>query len=691
MNRYHPRITEAPDEPFPVTRIHYINSVPGAGKTHAAINMAVETLHNGKHANYVLVYAAPTTDLLKQVQSDLRKRVKNRRDMKNVFMIDSEASPLRVATMFNGLLNSYSDADLTIARISNGSVVLITHECLRRIPLDMPGKERVSLIFDEARQCMQSSIDMKAPIRVVSFVQSNYVLNHEALAGTAIARWSWIPGRRLDEDKVRTVWKETHPKPNRKDVDNFMAFLETMKNDSQHVWVKLDSDKNSIQDFQVNVTLSPSRLFANFGKVLIMSAFFEYSQMHHMLRRQECDLTTVRGLARAARFSDGDRVTLINVTDDVIDKNRVERILKARLKCATLTYILEDESLSKYHINGGILTKYTPRDEQILIQKRYNELYKLEPLHKKTAPSYQSFLKTIRNRERFNAEIPTSAYDRRDLLLSLKPHVYSPVQYLSVASLYLQTAWLRAMKLDLEPLLLCINTHGLRTDPLELWERENLGPILKKAFVKLDNGNLNKKKLKKYKPTIQVPVINQGRNEWMQYNTAAFMATVKLAPEQIRFLKNLLPSYDPDLDRTVDQCIQFVFRSSLREATSEANCFLIVSDKKLAMQVNDALFNSINLVKPQSLLPKWKPYSIQCSRSEESKEIVQARRNKAEYKDYMYDYNKRRVSTEYGHKYKRLSGVIFRRTERLKKDPTNRELIAEIAALKEERSNLKKD
>jgi hypothetical protein len=457
------------------------------------------------------------------------------------------------------------------------------------------------------------------------------------------------------------------------------------------VWVKLDSDRNSVQDFQVNVTLSPSRLFANFGKVLIMSAFFEYSQMYHMLRRQECDLTTTRGLARAARFSDGDRVTLINVTDDVIDKNRVERILKARLKCATLTYVLEDESLSKYHINGGVVTRYMPREEQIQIQKRYNELYRLEPLHKKTAPSYQSFLKMIRNGEKFNAQIPTAAYDRRDLLLSLTPHRYSPVQYLSVASLYLQIAWLQKMGLELEPLLLCINAHGMRTDPLELWVREDLEPILKEAFAKIMKGALDKKKLKKHKPTIQVPVINQGRNEWMQYNTAAFMATVKLAPEQIRFLKNLLPSYDPDLDRTVDQCIQFVFRSSLREATSEAKCFLIVSDKKLAIQVNDALFNSINLVKPQSLLPKWKPYSIQCSRSEESKEIVQARRSKKEYKEYMYEYNKKRTSTEYGHEYKRLSGVITRRNARLKKDPANSELIAEIAALKVERSNLKKD
>ena len=680
---YNPRILEgdALHGPLATPNIHYVNSVPGAGKTYAALKVAAHTLHNGEHANYVLVYAAPTMRLLEQFRDEL-SRLATPRQMKHVHVVDSKDLGRSVVRRFHGLLNSYADANTVIKKVPDGSIILVTHECLRRVPLNLPGKDRVSLIFDEARQCMQESLRLRAPFQVIDHIRENHITIHETMKFVpSTARWSWTGDTRLDENKVREIWKLTHPNPVTRDVRKFMEFVNELRNGSQHVWVDMDTSEAAVQDFQVNVTLSPSRLFANYAKVLILSAFFEYSQMYHMLKRQECDIRTEDGKRRAGYLMRADRVFLVNVTDDLIDRKRVARIMRKRLQNATLTYILTDESLSKYHLTRGLIVDYVTPEHLKATSRSYTELYKREPHANGHPPSYKAFLRAIRT-SAGHEYVPETANARRDLLMSLRPSKYSVVQYLSGRSVALQKAWLKASGLKHEPLLLCINARSAASDNSRLWESEGLEDLL-------NHGITDDRK----KNVIEVPVISQGMNTWQHLNTAAFMATVKLSRDQITFLKNLLPDYDPDLDRTVDQCIQFIFRSALRDANSDTKCLLIVSDLKLARQVNDTLGAHMEVREPQDLIPSWERRSIAVH--ETSVDIEVKRKNDREYqktavyKEYRATYDKKRTVTDTGREYANLTATIHRRRQRLLKEPDNKSLIKEIEALTERRAKLK--
>jgi hypothetical protein len=103
-----------------------------------------------------------------------------------------------------------------------------------------------------------------------------------------------------------------------------------------------------------------------------------------------------------------------------------------------------------------------------------------------------------------------------------------------------------------------------------LWEKENLDKLLGDSVIR-------------------VPVVSQGLNEWRRYHTAAFLATLKLTPDQINFFKTIIPDYNPDLDRTVDQCIQFLFRSGARVAKSDKPLFFVVSDQRLAQSLSSSV------------------------------------------------------------------------------------------------------
>ena len=682
--RYHPSI---PDEQPPVPPVFYVNSVPGAGKTYAARRIACYTLKNRDSVNYIAVYAAPTLDLLRQFEIELKADLKARGMQslaKHVHVVDSERSPIPVQRHFEGLLNGLKTADHVMTKKRNGSVILITHECLRLTPLDMPGKERISLIFDEARQCMMEQLSINAPYNVLQYFRNTCVEVHEGLRNTAIARWAWRPGAKIVDQTIRDLWRECKVAPDESEIRKFLKFKNEIRSSTQHVWVALHSDSQADQDFQVNVTLSPSRLFAGYGRVLILSAFFEYSQMYHMLKRQECDLSTASGRERAVRLGAVDGVLLINVTGQLVDEQRASMIRERRLKNSTMTYILLDESLGKYHINQGIVIPRVSADRLRRFSEKYRELYR-EETGSDRPPTFRSFLNSIRAAETEGAvQIPETAYERRDLVLSMKPSKFSVLQYLARASMRLKDAWLKEHKLPFEPMILCVNNKAVRTDRMDAWQKEDLEKLLND-----DERDVDKKKV------LQVSVMCQGLNEWMDLNTAAFIATTKMSLEEREFLGHLLPDYDPDLDRTVDRCVQFIFRTSIRDAQSKAKCLFVVSDRKLAEQVNVTLGSHMNIVPPESLLPDtWKYASVAVRQMQQSKEQQQKATRRyqgsSRYKEYKSSYNKELRMTMHGRQYKNLSKKISRRLAALRLNPDDSMAKAELEQLRAERAALSK-
>lgn len=669
---YSPQPKTAPD-PFGITDVHYVNSYPGAGKTHAALDIAEATLR-AVDADYVLVYAAPTHLLLQQFKKNLAKRIPKRIGAVHTVSPGSGRPP--VEQQFDGLLNSAVLGSFSIRKVANGSVILVTHECLTLVRKNLEGKHRVSLIFDEARQCIQTAMSLRVPTRVVELVMAECIVINEAMqgkSGKATGRWSWRSDKSFDTSIIRSLWPASKTSPRL--LDKFLTFLNHLRNGTLHVWVSLSETKLANQEFEINVLLSPSRLFYGYGKVLILSAFFEHSQMYFFLQRQLVDLKTPRGRERLALFEPSDRVFLINVTDQLIDKVRVKRIQRNRLSSALMTYLFENESLSKYHIQRGIVVPQTTNQKKNRWNKEYQRLAEEEG----TVPeSYKKFWALMSSTDS-RIQLRTSAYGRRDLLLSMEPSPRSVVQYMALASLQIQRAWLAKKGRTIEPLLLCVNSREYATSHSGIWEQEALEQLL--------NGKGNR--------AIEVPVISQGLNTWRKYTTAAFMATVKLTTDQIEFLSDVIPDYDADVDRTVDQCIQFIFRSSLRIASASSECLVIVSDKQLATKVNETLGLHLRTVRPSEIVANWSPRSIAHFRKKEDSELKTARNRRykdtQEYKERQRAYQKKLRSSEDQVNYQRLSQALHRRAKKLQSHPGDLAIIAEIVELRRQRALLKRE
>lgn len=661
---YNPR-TEPNDT---ITDIYYVNSYPGAGKTHRALRIAATTLNTGESCGHILVYAAPTELLLQQFYDDLSKTVKSLRQMKNVHIVSSRSSKTTVANHFEGLLNSKQVGSTVINKVSNGSVILCTHACIQSIRSTMPGKDRVSLIFDEARQCVQREFKVTVPLRVMEAVKSDSVYVHDAVTSTSIARWSWIPDARpFTETQIKTLWGK---KPAKGAMERFMSFLEHIRNGAMHVWVSRDEHTRDAEEVGVNVILSPERLFYGYGKVLILSAFFEHSQMFHLLKRKEVDLSTRVGRSRYLLLERQDRVKLHNVTDALIDGKRVTQIKHGRLSKAVMTYVLEHESLSKYHIQRGIVIPRAKHKQMKKFNQKYYDLFSNESNGVKVPETYRKMF-DLMNHER--TSFRSDVLPRVELIESMKPIKLSVVQYLVAASSKIQRAWLADNGMKKEPMLVCINAREHVSSHQSLYAQERIDELLNKKEPKV----------------VRVPVMSQGLNDWASHHTAAFLATVKLSSQQIKFLQQIIPGYDPDLDRTVDQCIQFIFRSSIRKAESASRCLLIVSDRKLAESVNKTLGSPLEILAPSELVDDWRPYGIAVYAGVEEAESKSARnrayRTSEGGREVYREHDRKRSGDEYRKAYVRISVAISRMRTKAAADsslkPKLDALIAERAAL----------
>jgi len=666
----------------PIQRIHYVNSMPGAGKTYAALSLAAATVRDSK-SNYVLVYAAPTKALQKQFQQDLTHTwLKDDPDLcRKIHLIVSDKHDDTVTARFERLLNSGRTADTATRAVPNGSVIIVTHECLALTRLTMPGKERVSLIFDEARQCLLTSVRIKMPERVLAFIRDNHVhIDRNPKGRWDVNRWSWLPDTQVTRDQIKKLWSVNEAgdpvKVNEKQIDRCMKFVNAMQQRLQDVWVSVVSTRGSLNEMQVTVVFSAARMFARYGRVLILSAFFENSQMYHLLKSNECDPRWQRGRDRARNTSEEDRAWLIDVTRGVIDTERADAIIKKRLSRATATHILEDESLSKYHINMGIVVPYMTEKKRQEFSERYCELFYAEG-HDPTSVNptqFKKFLHAIRS-EREGEQLLTAALARRDLLLSAGPSKLSVIQFLVKAAKKLQSAWLDKSSRPREQLLILINKKASKNSKLDLIEEEGF------SEVAADH--------------VFAPFANRGLNDWAHLNSAAFLATTKMSAEDAKFMETILPDsdYDPDLDRTVDQCVQFLFRISVRRADANSRTLFVMSDRKLLGKVN-AMFNGyINTVEPDSLISSWRAPTILTlnnSSTERKKTAVREYQKGDRYREYKASFDKTYSQTENRKRDQRLNSRLRYIRSKLAFSPDNPELLLRERELLAERARNKK-
>jgi len=666
-----------------VTRIDYVNALPGAGKTHQFLKAAVNHVKN-KQSNSVLVYAAPTKILLDQVSTDLTMKANISKD--KIKQITAEEGTGRVQDRFH-------DALLGDLAVADGTILLVTHECIAKVPMLMEGKRRVTLVYDEARACLQDNYSLNLPENVYDFFL-NPKLAHETRDGRKFrgALIQPVVSMEVGEGSRLEVWKWQNPGiefPSQQFIESLLPdstqkrtqaqriheFLENVHSSSIDVYVSVTKKTNKPY-YEVNNVFSPTRMFYSYGKVLILSAFFDSSQMYHFLTNPCVDPEFPVNLNRLNNY---------------IDPKRMKNIIN-RLKNVQLTYVFDfgDRELTKTQMVEGLVVKGQ------LNTKVANDLASdwKASFGKNRVHTYRSVQGVQENSATAMVEQFNNVDLSKQFKLMDKYHFEdiisnsSVVRYMVQRSLDLQKAWFKKNNLAAEALPIGVNaSFRSQSNPKvthPLWIKENINGFnkMKKMYEPDAKGNIIRK----------LPMVSHGLNRWKLCHSAAFLATMKYSPNETRFLKSSVPSYDPSIDRTVDYAIQVLFRSNVRMADSKDPCLLIVTDKAIANAIhkrfqtilaeNESMkARVLSIVSPDLIMAKYQFDSILSYSTPYDKEVQKAANGKYQETDNgqlnlqlkkLYD------KSEHGARYSSLTTRIGQ----LKKQGED------VNDLKEERSNL---
>ncbi len=163
----------------------------------------------------------------------------------------------------------------------------------------------------------------------------------------------------------------------------------------------------------------------------------------------------------------------------------------------------------------------------------------------------------------------------------------------------------------------------------------------------------------------------QGLNSYQNYVAAAFLASLKLIPQQSAAYDEIIPAYNLDVDRTVDQCIQFLLRCNARDANSDRPCLFLVTGKEIALELQMQLEDTVSLVSPEELDKTFRPRHLiefrQKGTEEQRKQRVAAYNNSSKGKACVAQFAAKLGDRKA--KYGRIGSAIYRRRTILKADP----------------------
>nr|WP_232458361.1 DEAD/DEAH box helicase family protein [Burkholderia ubonensis] len=662
-NEFPFNFTKLPLDPELIARharvLGYANGLMGSGKTYIFINEIALPHYRNQH-NSVAVYCAPSEPLIEQVEKDaLAAGI----PPTHLFCVLAKHCKGRVADRFRDHLIGSSRRD--IKRVPDGSIILITHECLARSEFDMSGKERAVLIYDEARACLQDNYHLRIPEEVYEYLTEPRIhpvpidIQQDTQATEVIAmmitpeciekpitdddgnikesieiwRWGhrWIDPPTIDE--IYSLLPSNMSDRNDR-AKAIVDFLESVYSSSLDVFVSVYTKKgkdNKIE-YIVNNVLSPARMFRKFAKVLILSAFFETSQMFHFLHpTKQFDTRTPR--------------IAVDVTQKYLKEARMKKLFM-RLFDTTISYIfdLKGNSLTKTSMQHSIVLEGWLSDEE---REEWNKKW-----HAALGDRPESY-RTIFNEFKTLGRRATHSHDNERAAafevmqnLGSKYHLHgSVIRYMTRNAIALQQTFLQQNNMPCETLPIAITprfNHGAHRKETTLWDDERLDDFnLDREFDLPDNREVLTK----------LPIAAHGMNEWAHLHSAAFLASMKYNIYEKKFLNRIIPLYDPDIDRTLDYAFQILWRCAVRDANADGDpCILIVTDREVAerlrarliemakefIDLNDEMTREkfLRITSPQKLLKNFAPPSLLAySESEDSRK----ERNK------QYNKNKRKA------------------------------------------------
>ena len=608
-----PITLEIPDGEEPQT-IHYINALPGAGKTWCFDNRIAKP-HVTEEHNSLLVYAAPTSKLLKE-----RERA----------LLDLGIHPSKIMVVTSDSIKGGSTVGEAFREaitgkagkkgLPNGTIVLCTHECVARVPETMRGRDRVVLVYDEARACLQDNYALHLPNEVYSYLvepKEHLTEDGKKITARLLCPVDVSVSTSGDDSESVYIWKwsnyriplptnarlqELLPKSTRQKAraEGILDFLRNIHSSSLDVYVSVTRKKKT-SEYVVSNVFSPSRMFRGYGKVLILSAFFESSQMFQFLYKSE--------------RTDGNVTRLVDITKTTLSKKRMTALLK-RMQRARITYVydLGKRTLSKSDMQQALVIASELTPETIKkINAKWHELYPMKPEFYRTL--HTAYEENSDRARRMTDDDREPAFklmryldERLRILGGVVPHMVE-------TSIKLQQAFLRHLKMPLETLPIGVNPRytSYKEGDEAVWAAENL-----------DDFNKRTKMFgvpKKAPIIMQLPITAHGLNAYRDLHSCAFLAAMKYSPREAKFMDRALPEYDTEIDRTLDYALQLLWRCNVRMPTDDP-VLLIVTDRQLAIRLQqrfreladywlgDHDLDLLRIVRPEKLVKDYVPPSL---------------------------------------------------------------------------------
>lgn len=506
---------------FPSTDfISYVSVLPGVGKTHWAINKMVKGVTK---KDYIYLYVAPTIKLLKEVSKNLVSKLDD--PSKCSIFFYKKDSDFKISERFMSSLNS----------AKRGEIFLITHALYLSLP-ELDKKKKIFAIFDEAQMIgvKESDITLAQP-DLAYFRESVYL---ELVRKQK--RTKNIKGT-VTHDQVEKFYRvhgtpssvAEYKKRSKSEFNNrFYKLLKNSINPKLSVYVMPKGRELKFFSFT-----SPKHSFKGFAKVYLMGAFFELSELYHILKREGHHLVDV---------------------SEKINLERQNLIRERFLHLSILPVLKLDRHLSLNMLNNQLILNTRADDISLNFSLAKNAIEKkLEKLRDKNFKAKfkkpSSILKSIFLGDSYSSKID-------DLV---KPLIKRYKNKLKPVFEYLMEACEPHIDFKEKPILIT----NLKYKNFSYANKEH--------------------KLKVLSPSIH------GINKYSDKNTLIFMAALNAKPAMNLFYSHFIPEFSHENHVLASNIVQAVCRLNLRDINSTEPALLVVPTTHTAELVRQVVAPSL--------------------------------------------------------------------------------------------------
>jgi len=527
-----------------VVDIKYVQSMPGVGKTQAAINFMYQhllSLGTDRDPGTRILYVAPTITLLLQTYKGL---------MDKIYGAGHSHLESCTACIYSGRIGAHAqDINSRIMAAFNDSskrVIFITHHSFLELR-SHPEFPKTTVIFDEDRQWVAAvskvnfsshdkrlfdkmfrTVFLSSDIRKVF---PNPMTSREAR--TEIARVN-------DARTFDRLWKfhcRISPGPDGSPprVSGYGAL-------SKHV-------DGTYQVVQVEI---PFRPFEGFRDAFVLSANFDRSQMFFLLLRDQ---------------SQGARIRLIDYTETFLAKYLPEAAIRrvqaqARYKRVVLIPLLNNDAdmLSITSLSRGFIGEKFPDVPREWFKAQLARLRELEAIQ---SPNVHEHV--LRKKHGIHSNI---------------------VEWLCEASVSARNMWMQNL---------------IRRKPSV---RGNADAFRAERPLVFTNYGEEEKAYRRWSGSSDTVYLEhaqaRGMNEWISANTIFYLAAVNADPKVRQVLETLTKGlvnqrtgcgYDSNFDYSVANALQCLGRGNVRNHRSRSTMLVMVPTLRMAEYLKEAMYD----------------------------------------------------------------------------------------------------